>query len=187
MSSGTGASGAAVAAVLLYRTLGPTLPHGAAAAASLWPMVMRCSQINADGVKYRFAVYAYRVRAVNAKGLESGPSPYVLTIPSSPQWFYSQEAGDDCRLKWTKNPEAGIRGYRVYRMDGRWDADPIARLTSEPVDATSYADEDAGEDSHRYYVIAVDALGQEGFPSAPVWSNREWRPFYEPFVGQWHQ
>ena len=30
---------AAVAAVLLYRTLGATLPHGAAAAASLWPMV----------------------------------------------------------------------------------------------------------------------------------------------------
>src|SRR4051812_31476986 len=41
---------AAVAAVLLYRTLGPTLPHGAAAAASLWPMAIRCSQINAEGV-----------------------------------------------------------------------------------------------------------------------------------------
>ena len=40
----------AIGAVLLYRTLGPTLPHGAAAAASLWPMVMRCSQINPDGV-----------------------------------------------------------------------------------------------------------------------------------------
>jgi formate dehydrogenase len=41
---------AAVAAVLLYRTLGPTLPHGAAAAASLWPMAIRCSQVNPDGV-----------------------------------------------------------------------------------------------------------------------------------------
>jgi anaerobic selenocysteine-containing dehydrogenase len=41
---------AAVAAVLLYRTLGATLPHGAAAAASLWPMVIRCSQLNPDGV-----------------------------------------------------------------------------------------------------------------------------------------
>ncbi len=41
---------AAVAAVLLYRTLGATLPYGAAAAASLWPMVIRCSQINPDGV-----------------------------------------------------------------------------------------------------------------------------------------
>jgi anaerobic selenocysteine-containing dehydrogenase len=41
---------AAVAAVLLYRTLGVTLPHGAAAAASLWPMAIRCSQVNPDGV-----------------------------------------------------------------------------------------------------------------------------------------
>jgi anaerobic selenocysteine-containing dehydrogenase len=40
-----------VGAVLLYRTLGPTLPHGAAAAASLWPMVTRCAQINPDGVE----------------------------------------------------------------------------------------------------------------------------------------
>lgn len=27
-------------------------------------------------------------------------------------------------------------------------------------------------------MVAVDALGQEGFPSAPVWHNREWKPFY---------
>ncbi len=41
----------AVAAVLLYRTLGPTLPHGAASASSLWPMIVRCSQVNPDGVE----------------------------------------------------------------------------------------------------------------------------------------
>ncbi len=34
---------------------------------------------------------------------------------------------------------------------------------------------------------AVDALGQEGLPSSPVWHNREWKRFYEPFTGQWHQ
>jgi formate dehydrogenase len=40
----------AVAPVVLYRTLGETLPHGAAAAAALWPMAVRCSQRNPDGV-----------------------------------------------------------------------------------------------------------------------------------------
>jgi formate dehydrogenase len=35
---------------VLYRTLGPTLPYGAAAAAALWPMAIRCSQNNPDGV-----------------------------------------------------------------------------------------------------------------------------------------
>ena len=42
---------AAVAPVVLYRTLGPTLPHGAAAAAGLWPMAIRCAQKNPDGVE----------------------------------------------------------------------------------------------------------------------------------------
>jgi formate dehydrogenase len=40
----------AVAPVVLYRTLGETLPHGAAAAAALWPMAVRCSQRNPEGV-----------------------------------------------------------------------------------------------------------------------------------------
>jgi hypothetical protein len=33
----------------------------------------------------------------------------------------------------------------------------------------------------------VDALGQEGIPSAPTWHYRQWRKYYEPFVGEWHQ
>ena len=41
---------AAVAPVVLYRTLGESLPHGAAAAAGLWPMVLRCTQNNPAGV-----------------------------------------------------------------------------------------------------------------------------------------
>jgi hypothetical protein len=35
--------------------------------------------------------------------------------------------------------------------------------------------------------VAVDALGQEGVPSAPVWHYRQFRKAYEPFVGAWHQ
>ena len=54
------------------------------------------------------------------------------------------------------------------------------------VDA-KYADIDAGKSSRRYYVVAVDSLGQEGFPSSAVWFQREWREYYRPFVGEWHQ
>ncbi|MBI2948332.1 MAG: hypothetical protein HYY23_11865, partial [Verrucomicrobia bacterium] len=46
---------------------------------------------------------------------------------------------------------------------------------------------DAGKTARRYYVVAVDALGQEGFPSSPVWFEREWKRFYLPFTGEWHQ
>ena len=38
-------------------------------------------------------MYAYRIRAVNRLGLEGGPSPYFLTIPSAPEWLFAREEG----------------------------------------------------------------------------------------------
>jgi hypothetical protein len=143
--------------------------------------------LDENGQPYRFAVYAYRVRAVNALGVEGGASPAFFTIPSAPQFVFSREDGTTCHLKWSANPEQGLRGYRVYRMDGRWDTDPISRLTADPITELTYRDPTAGEAFRRYHVVAVDGIGQEGFPSAPVWFMREWRKFYEPFVGEWHQ
>jgi hypothetical protein len=143
--------------------------------------------LDPGGRPYRHAVHAYRVRAAQSPGAEGGPSPAVYTIPSSPQWFFSKEDGGTCLLKWAANPEKGIRGYRVYRLDGRYDAEPIQRLTPDPVSELRFADPRAGKSTRRYYLIAVDALGQEGHPSSPVWFEREWKRFYEPFTGEWHQ
>jgi hypothetical protein len=143
--------------------------------------------IDRGGRPYALAVFAYRVRAVDAAGELSGPSPAVFTTPASPQHVYSREDGGACGLKWAANPEQGIAGYRVYRLDGRWDEDTVSRLTPDPIGETTYTDAGAGDDSRRYYVVAVDALGQEGFPSSPVWHRREWGAYYEPFVGDWHQ
>jgi hypothetical protein len=36
----------------------------------------------------------------------------------------------------------------------------------------------------RYWVVAVDALGQEGEPSAPAWDGQSYKGFYP---GEWHQ
>jgi hypothetical protein len=141
----------------------------------------------AEGKPYRFAVYAYRVRAVNKREVKGGPSPYVLTIPSAPQSVFSREQGASCDLKWAKNPEQAIKGYRVYRLDGRFNKQPVSRLTADPIDKTTYTDKDAGKPARRYHIVAVDAIGQEGIPSAPVWYKREWASFYKPFVGEWHQ
>jgi hypothetical protein len=143
--------------------------------------------LDESGRAYRYAVYAYRVRAVNRLGVESGPSPAWLSIPAAPQHVFSREEGTTCHLRWAASAAPGVRGYRVYRMDGRFNSAAIARLTPEPITATEFSDAEAGRGTRRYYVVAVDALGQEGFPSAPVWFNREWQRFYEPFVGPWHQ
>ena len=140
-----------------------------------------------SGREYRKGVVAYRIRSVDDAGKESGPSSALFTIPSSPQNVFSREDGMSCQLKWSPNPEQGIAGYRVYRMDGRYDKDPVSRLTSEPITAMTFQDESAGKQARRYYIVAVDALGQEGFPSSPVWFQREWRDFYLPFIGDWHQ
>jgi len=139
------------------------------------------------GREYRSTVFAYRIRAVNANGNAGGPSSAVFTIPSSPQNLFAREDGETCQLKWSANREQGIAGYRVYRLDGRWDADPVSRLTPEPQTDTTFSDNTAGTKTRRYYIVAVDALGQEGFPSSPVWFQREWQTYYTPFIGEWHQ
>ena len=141
---------------------------------------------------YRFAVYAYRVRAVNALGVRSGPSPWFLTVPGAVENIFSKEDGDTVHLKWAASPEKNLKGYHAYRMNGRGvTRAKVSRLTAEPIAATEYSDETAGEDTQRrFFIVAVDALGQEGVPSSPVWSYREWHRYYEPFgsgLGEWHQ
>jgi hypothetical protein len=64
---------------------------------------------------------------------------------------------------------------------------PVTRLTDEPFKETMFTDPKATKQTKRYWVVAVDALGQEGFPSAPAWHYRQFRKYYEPFVGEWHQ
>lgn len=150
----------------------------------------QADQLDAEGKPYRFAVFAYRIRAVNGLGVESGPSPYFLTIPSSPQHVFSKEEGEKCHLKWAASAEQGLRGYRVYRMEGPKINGPgqkVTRLTAEPIAENTFIDDAATKETKRYWIVAVDALGQEGFPSAPTWHYRQFRDYYKPFVGEWHQ
>jgi len=153
----------------------------------VYDRALHVEHLDAEGRPYRWGVYAYRIRVVDRDGTASGPSPPLFTIPSSPQFVFSREQDLACDIKWQANAERGIVGYRVYRMDGRYDKDPVSRLNSTPNVVTSFRDESAGKSSRRYYVVAVDSLGQEGFPSSPVWHRREWRDFYVPFTGEWHQ
>ncbi len=155
--------------------------------APLYDRDLQIEHLHLSGKPYRHAVLAWRIRALNAAGIESGPAPPFFSIPSAPQSLYSREDGEICHLKWSANPEKSLKGYRVYRMDGRYDKDPIPRLTADPQTTTTFTDPAAGKDTRRYYIVAVDALGQEGFPTSPVWFDREWKDYYKPFTGEWHQ
>jgi hypothetical protein len=129
----------------------------------------------AESADYKYAVYAYIVRAVNRLGTESGPSPYALTIPTEPQNVLLRETGRDAEIKWDRDRCAG---YRVYRVDNRI----VTRLTPEPIKETTVTVPNAGH--ARYVVVGVDGLGQEGQPSSPVWSGQSYQGFFE---GPWHQ
>jgi hypothetical protein len=106
------------------------------------------------------------------------------------QQVFAKEDGTKCHVKWTANTEAGIAGYRVYRMDGPKINGPgqkVLRLTVDPLKGQTWTDETNAKDTRRYWIVAVDALGQEGIPSAPAWGWRQYKSVYDKFTGEWHQ
>lgn len=134
-----------------------------------------------EAADHRYAVYAYVLKAVNALGTESGPSPYALTIPSEPTGVLLREQGGKAELRWAANPEKGVAGYRLYKK-GKGNFE-IVRATDELVKGTAFVDASPGSRT-RYWVTAVDVLGQEGEPSSPVWYGQSYKGFFE---GEWHQ
>jgi hypothetical protein len=145
-----------------------------------WTDEVDLTRTGPESSGYRYAVHAYIVRAVNRLGTESGPSPYALTIPSAPTGVFNRERGKTAQLKWDVSPEKGIAGYHVYKLEGTWG---IVRVTPEPVKETTFQHEGGGN-ATRYWVVAVDVLGQEGEPSSPVWHNQSYKGFFQ---GEWHQ
>jgi hypothetical protein len=129
---------------------------------------------------YGFAVHAYVVRAVNRLGTESGPSPYALTIPSEPRNVLCREHGEVAEVKWDAARETGVTGYHVYKLEGTW---KIVRVTEKPLTATTMTHK-VGKGETRFWIVTVDALGQEGQPSSPAWFYHGYRGFY---TGDWHQ
>jgi anaerobic selenocysteine-containing dehydrogenase len=76
---------AAVAPVLLYRTLGPTLPHDAAAAASLWAAAHRCASLNPAGVR----------RAGFGEGFDAGERLFDAILESPSGVVFAEDDYDE--------------------------------------------------------------------------------------------
>jgi len=129
---------------------------------------------------YRYAVYAYIVRAVNKLGTESGPSPYALTIPSEPvNVLVRNKPGGAWEAKW-ESPEKGLAGYRVYMTQGGQAHNPLTPHAEPPLKEPRFE----GKGEGRLWVSAVDALGQEGQPSSPANVSPSYKGHFD---GEWHQ
>ncbi|MFT5525856.1 MAG: fibronectin type 3 domain-containing protein [Pirellulaceae bacterium] len=138
------------------------------------------SKSGASSADYKYAVYAYIVRAVNRVGVESGPSPYALTIPSAPQHVMLREGDGSAELRWQASREKGVVGYHIYKLGkSHWE---IVRVTNDRITETSFVHKTS--DTTRYWVVPIDRLGQEGEPSSPVWYRHAYNEF---FSGEWHQ
>ena len=113
----------------------------------------------------------YQVTALGEGG-KSGPSAQVFTLTSSvPRVRAVEQPTGATKISWTPSPEKNLQGYRVYRMDSATLASPIL-LTPTPVRDTEFTDwpDTPRAERRRYYVVAVDALGQEGLPSTGAWA-----------------
>jgi len=81
-----------LAPVVLYRALGPTLPHGAAAAAALWGLAHRCAQSYPDSV---------RNAGFDGDGLEPGEKLFdaILDSPSGVVFTVDEADASWARLR----------------------------------------------------------------------------------------
>ncbi|GAA4572900.1 molybdopterin-dependent oxidoreductase [Planotetraspora kaengkrachanensis] len=77
---------AKIASVLLYRSLGPTLPDGAAAAASLWPLAHKLAAAHPESV---------RRAGIEGEGPQLGEHLFDAILASPSGLVFSKDAPDD--------------------------------------------------------------------------------------------
>jgi len=113
----------------------------------------------------------YVVKAANRLGVESGPSPWATTIPTEPRGVQASDEDGRVVVRWQPNPQKNIKGYNVYRVDkGSGDPRKLAIKIAELVQDTQFVDTSkTDQKTCKYYITAVDALGQEGYASYGAW------------------
>jgi fibronectin type 3 domain-containing protein len=124
--------------------------------------------------------YVYVVTAVDSQGRSSAPSARAavvfLAAPEPPRNVRAEPGDRQVRLEW-RAPETYIDGQPVVAplhyvvLRGVGEA-PLAPITAEPIDATTYTDTGVANDvDYRYAVVAirVEPAGQaRGEPAPPV-------------------
>jgi anaerobic selenocysteine-containing dehydrogenase len=137
----------ALAPVVLYRTLGPTLPDGAASAAILWGAAHRCAQSNPDGVR----------RAGFGDGLEAGERLFDAIL-SSPSGVVFTDDEHDATMR------------RIGTPDGKVDA-AIPELLDEL--RALHAETPAGGDAEWPFLLSAGE--RRSFTANTIIRDPQWR------------
>jgi anaerobic selenocysteine-containing dehydrogenase len=137
----------AVTPVVLYRTLGPTLPHDAAAAAALWTAAHRCATLNPDSVR----------RAGFGDGFEAGERLFDAILESPSGMVF---ADDDYDATWR----------RIQTEDGRVNV-TIPELLGE---LTALASETPPGDDPAWPFL-LSAGERRSFTANTIMRDPDWR------------
>lgn len=116
-----------------------------------------------DGTAVDVTSYDYTVQALDAAGNVSADSPVTTfvtpdwTPPTAPRLTAATGTAGTIRLSWTgASDNVGVSSYSIYR-DG-------ARVATG-VTGSSWVDSGMAAGTHRYYLLAVDAAGNQSLPS----------------------
>jgi hypothetical protein len=165
-----GSSPARVAGYRIYRSLGDSagfdLPLGVSPAENPW-------YEDRDFVFGRTVRYAVSVMAKDAPVVESALSdpiqvePRDIFPPAIPTQLEAFGLAEAINLRWDANRESDLKGYWLSRSENPQEIG--RRITEKPIEQTSYVDRSAEQRKTYYYrLTAVDQLGNESKPSAPV-------------------
>jgi hypothetical protein len=142
--------------------------------------------LSPNASNYGRNVYAYRIKAVDNLDMESGPSPYWITIPQPVKHLNWNENWSPTQgiinLEWTPSPEENIQGYRIWFLDKNSN---MTELTTTPITQNAYQHVVPGSESTdrdiNFFVTAVDVLGQDGIPSARAAVNRLGKSIWDQY------
>jgi hypothetical protein len=113
----------------------------------------------------------YVVKAVNAFGLESGPSPASTTFPDHPIWAWAFPSGANFVLRWQPPERTKVTGIELYRT-----ANPLVHInTSLVTDTVSTwplppptGTDGASLQGKCYVLRARNVLGQMGYATDQI-------------------
>ncbi len=107
--------------------------------------------------------YCIRLAATDKVGLRAEAKVQVkvdTTPPAAPALSGRVENKADASISWTKNTEADLAGYNLYRNGVKLNTSLLADIV--------YADKGLGEGQFKYTVTALDAAGNESKPSNEI-------------------
>ena len=134
-----------LAPVLLYRTLGPTLPEGAAAAAVLWPAAHQLAASDPAGVK----------QAGYGEGLAAGEQLFEAILSGSHGVVITEDEYDE---SWRRLPRERIQLHIPELLDA------VAALPDRPVPAND-----------PQYPYVLSAGERRAFTANTIIRDPEWR------------